>query len=773
MAKAKLETYASKRFLKILQQLRAKDGIALAAYREVVTAMNFWSAGDDADLNATHHGESRVPHAAKYDLRGFYRLVTWEHDGLRELLFVGTHDDVDHWLNTNRGRDFAYDKETGDVSYGSIGRPVEEIYDSQRNVRPVLDKRGSMFDAIPAADWARLELSPETERAIRTLATYERCDEEESFNVLQALHYPSAEVKSAILNAFLNLAHNEPKAALHCVRRVPQKAATASEDSVGFRRTVLSGNASEDLLNTTQLTVEDLDQLLEPARFSAWMLYLAPEQRTLVSRQYSAPARLIGVSGSGKTCVLVHRAKYLANKYPGNRILILTLGRSLVRLIHHLLDQLCTATNREHIEVTSIYDYCYRMVKTIEPRRLIEQVDPRSGEDLERCWHDFIDKPHAKDNLDQIFWALQRREDPVRSPETYVLEELVWIRTGFGRAERDTYLTCERPGRGIPLPKWTHGSSTKSEYGKIPPDSRRRLLDVLTDYEEYMQCGGLLDRDGVSLEAFALREQLPERDELRARCVLVDEIQDISTNELAVLAQIPTDAQDGLFLCGDPVQKVFPKQHNLAAAGIDIRGRSTVLRRNYRNSRHILAAAFRIIDEFAASAAIPESEILRPEYAYREGQKPTLYECASREQQLECLMLWFDATHRDVFDATCVCSVRRETLEQVVEACTARGIATSWLTGGRHYADQGVKVAELEHVKGHEFASVYILDVSDRDLPAKGTPWEERWRDAFQIYVAMTRARDELSLMFVYNRSILLGNLQDTVMEEHASVVVE
>jgi hypothetical protein len=42
---------------------------------------------------------------------------------------------------------------------------------------------------------------------------------------------------------------------------------------------------------------------------------------------------LKGASGSGKTCILVHRARYLARKYPGQRIAVLTLSETLAGLL--------------------------------------------------------------------------------------------------------------------------------------------------------------------------------------------------------------------------------------------------------------------------------------------------------------------------------------------------------------------------------------------------------------------------------------------------------
>src|SRR5207248_2646946 len=76
----------------------------------------------------------------------------------------------------------------------------------------------------------------------------------------------------------------------------------------------------------------------ETASYQKWMLYLHPTQRQHVDRDFPGPARLAGVSGSGKTSVLIHRALRLADRYQGEPVLILTLNSALARLIDRLVD---------------------------------------------------------------------------------------------------------------------------------------------------------------------------------------------------------------------------------------------------------------------------------------------------------------------------------------------------------------------------------------------------------------------------------------------------
>src|SRR5262249_52886404 len=148
------------------------------------------------------------------------------------------------------------------------------------------------------------------------------------------------------------------------------------------------------------------------------------------------------------------------------------------------------------------------------------------------------------------------------------------------------------------------------------------------------------------------------------------------TVELAVIAEIPTESQNGLYLTGDPVQKVFPKQHDLIESRIDIAGRARTLRRNYRNTREILEGAFQIIDYFKDIAPVAKGEIVQPEYAFRTGSRPKLYECSSRNEQTELVMWFLSLLPPDEFDSTCVGSPRAAGLTEIEQACASKGLPT-------------------------------------------------------------------------------------------------
>ena len=57
--------------------------------------------------------------------------------------------------------------------------------------------------------------------------------------------------------------------------------------------------------------VEELERALD-FPWEKWTVFLHPEQRQWVERDYAGPARVSGSAGTGKTIVALHRAAHLA-----------------------------------------------------------------------------------------------------------------------------------------------------------------------------------------------------------------------------------------------------------------------------------------------------------------------------------------------------------------------------------------------------------------------------------------------------------------------------
>ena len=101
--------------------------------------------------------------------------------------------------------------------------------------------------------------------------------------------------------------------------------------------------------------VEELQRALE-FPWDKWTVYLHPEQRKLVERQFSGPAKVAGSAGTGKTIVALHRAVHLARAQPDVRVLLTSFSDPLANALRGRLARLVGNEPRlaERIDVEAL-----------------------------------------------------------------------------------------------------------------------------------------------------------------------------------------------------------------------------------------------------------------------------------------------------------------------------------------------------------------------------------------------------------------------------------
>ncbi len=92
-----------------------------------------------------------------------------------------------------------------------------------------------------------------------------------------------------------------------------------------------------------------------------------------------------------------------------------------------------------------------------------------------------------------------------------------------------------------------------------------------------------------------MSEELPRQKSPAYDFAVIDEAQDVSVPQLRFLAALAGDRPDGLFFAGDLGQRIFQTPFSWKALGVDVRGRSTTLRINYRTSHQIRSQADRLL----------------------------------------------------------------------------------------------------------------------------------------------------------------------------------
>src|SRR6202158_1161289 len=123
--------------------------------------------------------------------------------------------------------------------------------------------------------------------------------------------------------------------------------------------------------------VEELERALD-FPWEKWTVFLHPEQRQWVERDYAGPARVSGSAGTGKTIVALHRAVHLARTNAGGRVLLTTFSDTLANALRTKLKRLLGNEPRlgERIDVQSLNAMGLRLYKShVGPVSIASGVD--------------------------------------------------------------------------------------------------------------------------------------------------------------------------------------------------------------------------------------------------------------------------------------------------------------------------------------------------------------------------------------------------------------
>ncbi|MCB0885844.1 MAG: UvrD-helicase domain-containing protein, partial [Propionibacteriaceae bacterium] len=85
---------------------------------------------------------------------------------------------------------------------------------------------------------------------------------------------------------------------------------------------------------------DELRRVITGGDFSAWRVFLHPQQRTWVRGDWNGPYRISGGAGTGKTVVVLHRARRLAVEDPGAPIVVTTFTTNLAAELSRSLERL-------------------------------------------------------------------------------------------------------------------------------------------------------------------------------------------------------------------------------------------------------------------------------------------------------------------------------------------------------------------------------------------------------------------------------------------------
>ena len=502
--------------------------------------------------------------------------------------------------------------------------------------------------------------------------------------------------------------------------------ANEEAENARFREAIVERGA---LAGLSMLLPPDEFRHLMSAPIEEWMVFLHPDQRTLVDRRFNGPARVRGAAGTGKTVVALHRAAALAARYgagtPGSpRVLFTTFIRSLPPVLESLYAKLPQGVPGG-VEFINVDKLAARLCTHAGQRA---RVDPNA----------------ARKAFNQAYNAVVRPNTPlVGQTRDYLRDEINAVLKARGITSLDDYLQMERTGR----------------RSRFTVAMREQAWALHQEYDRLLAEAGIVDFPDVLKRA----RDIVRRREPMYRAAVIDEAQDLSLVALQLVDALVSDSRgdrrpDSLFLVGDGAQKIYPGGFTLAQAGLDVRGNSAVLRVNYRNTQEIIAAAMACtgseqVDDLGDVFLRGDAEA----DAQREGIMPFLVCAGDFQAQINYVagrVKQLCSTSGLAKSDIAVFVAHNELVERTTASLGQEGIQSESLANFSGRPNGRLKVGTFHRAKGLEFKVVFLLEISAGKFPGPRQPWqteaeyeERRALDMSLLFVAMTRARDGLFIL--------------------------
>lgn len=474
--------------------------------------------------------------------------------------------------------------------------------------------------------------------------------------------------------------------------------------------------------------VKDAAELVELLQkpIEEWMRFLHPSQQNLVTGVFKGPVKVTGSAGTGKTVVAMHRARHLARE--GQRVLLTSFVTTLCHNLQRNLQILCNDEERSWITVGTVHSQALQMARKDDPN--VYPVDERK---IRESIEEYLQKE-----------ACSLTPDFVYSEWNNVIQRM-------GIATWQEYRYAQRKGRGKSL-------ST---------NDRLEIWDVVDQVLQELRSSGGMPWSHICRKA---RELLKSKKvDSPYDAVVVDEIQDLSAEDLRFLSAL-CPRPGNLMLVGDAGQRIYGTSFSLSRLGIEVRGRSHLLKINYRTTEQIRRFADSILGDKSDNMDGGAEDRTGTRSLFG-GPEPTLKGFDSIQEG-----------HRFVLDR----------IKELLQAgLTPRGIAIFARTGkllnpirelltdseiplynlsAQHDAEgeDGVNLGTMHRAKGLEFKVVFAVDCSHGTLPLEHVakkiqdPLELQEfmdRERQLLYVTITRARDEAYVLWTGVPSQFVGQL--------------
>jgi superfamily I DNA/RNA helicase len=499
----------------------------------------------------------------------------------------------------------------------------------------------------------------------------------------------------------------------------------------------------------------ELRRVIEGGDFAAWRIFLHPEQRKYAKHSYSGPFRLSGGAGTGKTVVLLHRTRMLAKREPGSRVLLTTFTTNLADQLRTDLDRLDPVLPKAaSLGESGISVYGIDAVASAVLRQAAADIAADAEAVLGAATNQLLGRTPGTAWREALDVGGGELPATLRSPQ-FLAAEYAQVVLPNRITSREAYYKVRRPGRGVALDR----------------AKRAAVWTVIEAYRAQARIAGSVDfPEAATVAAVHLRRAANTNGEYVTDHVLVDEGQDLGPAHWQLLRALVDEHADDLFIAEDSYQRIYGQRVTLSQFGIRIVGRSQRLTLNYRTTAQNLGYAINVLEGGAYVDLEAGQESTAGYRSARRGPVPQLIQCATLTEELDrvagLIRAWVSETDAPETIAVLVREQRQR--DRLVSGLAERGVTVRAVD--REHIKPGEPVAITMHrAKGMEFSKALLFGVDQGAIPRplRDEQYaEDAWSDALRrerslLYVAATRARDELALSWSGDPSPLLPPTAD------------
>ncbi|WP_413455143.1 3'-5' exonuclease [Glutamicibacter sp. FR1] len=496
-----------------------------------------------------------------------------------------------------------------------------------------------------------------------------------------------------------------------------------------------------------------LREVIEGGNADAWRTFLHPEQRRYADGSWNGPFRLTGGAGTGKTVVILHRAKTLAERNPNSRIVLTTFTKTLASSLSSSLLKLDDGLPlAEKVGNAGIY------IKGIDA--LAWQVfDSATPAERKEAITSVLSEAHSAANLRAGNGEKNPWKSPIQDTEhgldselanpTFLEQEYTSVVLANFVTSREEYVKVPRVGRGTALTR----------------PKRLGVWKIIEAYRQQQRTNESISfPELVAVSAYLLKQRSKSGKPALADHVLIDEAQDLHAAHWLFLRELASNGKDDLFIAEDAHQRIYGQKIPLSRYGIAIVGRSRRLSLNYRTTAQNLDYAVSVLRGTEIEDLEGDSQDSAGYHSARSGPTPEESGAKSLADELDVVARHISQWKKQEVPGEMIGIIARTKyqLQKLQTGLAERNVQVRDVD----YPGDGTAplYMTMHRAKGMEFFKVILFGVNESTVPlaaatndlAEAERNDSLLRERSLLYVAATRARDELVVSWSGTPSELL-----------------